>query len=752
MARGRKPKVPSEVKALIEKVTPVEEPIIEKVIEEPIEEVVEEWDFKKGDPTPFFDSRMSYELTGYKPIDGEHGLDFNPEWFMGARRTKEATGHYCSFKFQTKPYREFWSQEYIRCRDGMTVNGYTITGDNYYFINYYRLPNLASAEKAGGGRSIDFPDFLVKQYEYFHYIELCKQLRKNSIGLKARGVGFSEIGAAIAVNTYSVRPHSRSVIAAQQSGYIESTLSKCWLQLNYLDDETDGGFMKLRQKRDTALHKRASEITTDGVEIGWMSEIEGIIADKPNKIRGDRVDYLVYEESGSWPNWKKAFIQGDALVNIQGRRFGIKCAWGTGGDAGPALEGLSDAYYNPKKYEALPYRHNYTDTGETVITAYFIPAYTIVTEEGYVDHRGWTNPELGKKYYQDIRDSKATDPRELLIYAAEYCFTAEEALALEGDNIFNKILLSDQMANIKLYKSGPHVDVGTLEYDFRNHQHSEENIEGVRFVANANGKVQIIEHPIKDEDGNVPRNLYVAGIDGIDLGGEDTSEQTKDPSNFCVVVKKRTYGLSEPTYVCVYKDRPRTLEEAHRTCHKILQYYNCQAVLESTRMTTLQYFRKMKAENRYLMRRPRATQTDIQAGRSKQFGAPATETVIKHQIDLIAQYIEDYSQNIWFTDVIDELLRYSYENKRHFDIVAAMGMAELGDEELMGIVPKSLEESSQKFLEFGYWTDERGIRHKGIIPEEYKRRPQAPLTKMNYNDYQGPRTSDPRIIQKYISS
>lgn len=102
------------------------------------------------------------------------------------------------------------------------------------------------------------------------------------------------------------------------------------MQLSYLDDNTEDGMRKLRQVHDTAKWKRASSKTTDGVEIGWMSEIEGITADKPNKIRGDRTDILMYEESGSWPNWKKAFIQGDALIDIQGQRFGIKLAWGTG--------------------------------------------------------------------------------------------------------------------------------------------------------------------------------------------------------------------------------------------------------------------------------------------------------------------------------------------------------------------------------------------------------------------------------------
>ena len=119
----------------------------------------------------------------------KHGLDFDPAWYTEAKDTFMRTGHYCTYRFGTKPYNDFWTQEYIRCRDGMTVNGYTITGDNYFFLNYYQLMDLTSADKAGGGRLYDFPRFFVKQYEYFHYVELCKRLRKNAIGLKARGVG-----------------------------------------------------------------------------------------------------------------------------------------------------------------------------------------------------------------------------------------------------------------------------------------------------------------------------------------------------------------------------------------------------------------------------------------------------------------------------------------------------------------------------------------------------------------------------------
>ena len=174
-----------------------------------------------------------------------------------------------------------------------------MTGHNYFFLNFYKLPNLTNIKKLGDGRVEDFPEFYVCQYEYFHYIELCRVLGYNAVGLKARGLGFSEIGASITTNSYTCRKNSRTVVAAQKDGYVTATLDKCWLQLNNLNQNTEGGFKKLRQKHNSYLFKKASNVDRGGNEYGWKSEIEGIIADKPNKIRGDRTDILLYEESGS---------------------------------------------------------------------------------------------------------------------------------------------------------------------------------------------------------------------------------------------------------------------------------------------------------------------------------------------------------------------------------------------------------------------------------------------------------------------
>jgi len=57
--------------------------------------------------------------------------------------------------------------------------------------------------------------------------------------------------------------------------------------------------------------------------------------------------------------------------------------------------------------------------------------------------------------------------------------------------------------------------------------------------------------------------------------------------------------------------------------------------------------------------------------------------------------------------MIDELMRYSYENKRKFDIVAAFGICLLADEDMIGKVARPVGGVSKK-LSFGYTRNEMG--------------------------------------------
>jgi len=119
------------------------------------------------------------------------------------------------------------------------------------------------------------------------------------------------MNASIIANLYSVRKNSMGIIAASDSRKLTPTLEKVWNELSFLNDNTEGGFFKLRQVLDKQTEKRASHykvVKGQKIESGWMSQIVGIVADSPNKIRGYRTDLLIFEESGSWPSLKKAFI------------------------------------------------------------------------------------------------------------------------------------------------------------------------------------------------------------------------------------------------------------------------------------------------------------------------------------------------------------------------------------------------------------------------------------------------------------
>ena len=743
------PELPQEIKSIVQEVQEKQETLQQQLKEEikKDEQPTHKegiWDIKLDDPILYFDKRLSYELTGYRPITETEGLDFRPEWFTEARETFLKNGQYCSYYFGSKLFNDFWEEEYKRCKYGMTVNGYTITGFNYYFLNYYQLPNTEQ-DVAGDSRSIIFPRFFVYQYEFFHYFELCRKLRKNMTIMKNRGSGFSEIHASIFDNFFNCFKNSICLLTAFDDNYVKKTLDKINAGITFTDDNTGGGMLKLRQVINTATKKRASHykvVNGQKIETGFMSQVEGIVVDKDRKMRGDRVGFLFLEESGSNPILERSFIKAEELCTVGGNKIGIIAAVGTGGDAGANLEGLRKVYYNPEMFQVLPFYHNYTEDGEWVKTAYFIPAYISMNNSKFVGDRGEYLIEKQKSYYNERR-ATITDPKTLLDHKAEQCFTAEEAFAAEGVNKFNKLKIAEQIIAIRIKKQAPSIQRGYMEFIYNGPERKRENITGVRFKPNPNGPIRILEHPVWEEGSKkeIVNNLYVAGIDGIDIGQAETSAYTKDPSKFCTMIKRRVYGMSEPTYVAYYLDRPDDIRDAYKQTMALLWYYQAKANIEATRLSVLTYARDKKFAH-FFMRRPRACYGGDERRRSNnQYGTTATTAMIEHGTDLVASYVEDYCHNIWFIEFLEQLNLYTDENKGKFDMVAACQMAEVGDEELNDILPREQKKYNQEFQDIGYYKDEKGYTRFGIIPKNnINTRIQA-----NWDLYDGRNvTSDPR--------
>ena len=96
-------------------------------------------------------------------------MDFDPDWFREPALRKLATNKYTPYIAGSKTHRDWWVEQKNRCEEGYTVNGYRLTGDNYFWLNFYRLKtstvdDKGKKKKASAGRNMSFPSFLVFQY------------------------------------------------------------------------------------------------------------------------------------------------------------------------------------------------------------------------------------------------------------------------------------------------------------------------------------------------------------------------------------------------------------------------------------------------------------------------------------------------------------------------------------------------------------------------------------------------------------
>lgn len=659
-----------------------------------------DWDVKLDEKIEFFDREKTYELTHYRPIDMTNGLDFDITPFIQDALTKEKTGKYTEFRQGSKQYAEFWDERYRRCIEGYEVDGYRLTGDNYFWINFYRLISAKTGEEG-------FPSFTNVQYEWFHYVEMCEKLKLDCVALKPRGIGWSEMAASMGVCPYITLPSKTMFYTASSEDFVSAVLDKAWTQLDWLNLNTEGGFRKLRQAKNTQFHKRASKLTKDKTEFGWMSEIIGVVADNPKKVRGFRCHRLFYEEAGSNPVLQTSWVQGEALVTRVGRKAGTRFAWGTGGDSGPALAGLESLFTQPGTFGVLPYRHNFTPNKEYVLTGFFIPAYRMHFD--MLDDRGVTDEVAAKEMFEASREAKRTNPKAYLEYASEYCFTPDDALIRQGENQFNQALLAEQLSQIMIHKTVKEPTRGFLMGGNKDG----DRVNPIVFRPDMKGDTLVLEEPEKDENGQVMRNLYCAGIDSIDVGKNDSTGQG-DVSDFCIVIKKRVHGLKEPKYVAMYKGRPDDIRQAYSNALRMMEWYNCKCVVETTRTNIITYAREKKKIHLF-MTRPRATISNLKTN-TTMIGTPVPETVIRHYLEKIEEFVNDYAHTIGFVEIINQLLKYDYEMKRKYDIIAAMGMCELADEELYSAPIRPINEYKTEWRDIGYFRDATGRMHYGSIP------------------------------------
>lgn len=409
-------------------------------------------------------------------------------------------------------------------------------------------------------------------------------------------------GGSMLCRNFFLIPGSKSYVYASNKQYLtdDGILTKAWDYMDFIDENTAWG--KKRQAVNTSMRRRASMIVTDNfgnkIEVGYKSEIIGVsLKDNPDAVRGKAGMLILWEEAGTFPELKAAWQIARPSVEQDGVAFGLMIMFGTGGDEGPAVMTLREAFYNPKSYNCIGFENIWDDGIQSKECGFFIPQHTnldIRDETGkrlYMDEDGNTLHDKARQFILNLRKEElkeATSSQQIDRYVAEHSETPAEAFTELSGNIFPKKELQKQLARIRTNtKLQNHKQVGTLtlvngEIIWNVQKTGDITEFPLPKNSDPTGKIVIWEHPVKD----APFGLYIAGIDPYDHDQSGTNSLGS-----CFIYKRfQDFESYSDIIVAEYTGRPKTAEEFYENVRKLLIYYNAKAMVENQNTGLFTYF------------------------------------------------------------------------------------------------------------------------------------------------------------------
>lgn len=625
---------------------------------------------------------------------------------------------------------EWYEEQLKRCVFGYEYKGQRVTGDHYWMLNF--TPFLVAKKNSQGETTkefdINFP-YYAQMHDYlFKLIEEAHYTGKYFMLMGGRGFGKTYVALSLISKIYTLKPNSHGIVSASNSGHANEAFDKLRTMMDSIAEVHPT--LNLARIKDTqSLIQAGQEVVRDGVKYieGPKSKIQKVIyGDNPGVTRGGRPDIQLLEEIGDWSAGKgdlKSCIgasKGSWRVgSIQKCRVFMV---GTGGSV--SSDQARDLFLKPQAAKILAVQDfNMKKTGV------FIPSHYMLGGMGW-ERTGVNNNEASKEFLDTEREETKDDMEIHSKLVQEYPFTPEECFRKFGTNRFNQRKISEQWTKLNFELKDDKPERGFLEWV---RDKKTQAIKGVKWSLNPEGNIVIKEHPFRGDNGAESfQDLYVAGIDSIDQGNMD-STSTSNRSQLAMLVKKRLasgqyFKQTSNLYVAKYLGRSDDVRWDYEECLKLSMYYDAKVNIEYTKIGIVSYFREHKQFHR-LLKRPMVAMPSGGDGFEKRLGfdhntnligTTVTPNVIDHQDDKIKEYVEDFSYNIFFEDLLEQLRDYQREDRRKYDLVVAMGLCELADEDRLGIAATTKEAETVELELFGWTTDANGFKQKGVIKRKNK--------------------------------
>jgi len=621
--------------------------------------------------------------------------------------------------------REWYEEQYNYVLNGITINGKYWNPFIYHFLNFFYFPVQRRNPKTGLTYVLDEPNYaLFSRVDEYVFDKMWEAVNtgQHIVLMGSRGIGKSYWALSLIQRKYNFFPNTHAVISASIQEHVDTAwgyMDQCMIHFNKKHPA-------LRHKTvvDNTHMKRSGEIvkTDDGDEFrGYDSKIEKILYGKnPNKTRSKRPNIQLIEEFGAFPskglgNLKEVLAQSRGSNIVGGgimKNFVIMM--GTGGSV--SNDHAKEVFHKPASYGFMK-----VDEWEGRTTGLLIPVQYKMA--GTWEETGV--PDVKKALeLQEIEREKikeTNDPIAYNNYCQEFPQNLKEIFLKKGTNRFNQNKIASQINTIEDINSNiPRAMRGSFKY---NRDINTDRITGVRFVHDGIGPINMIEEVEPKVEGKAYENLYVIGLDSIDMGISD-SVNPNVGSKLAALVKKRIIdgrlydkGLKQNMYVCWYNERSMEVDDDYEQIMMMALYFRAKINIEYTRINIISYFRERHLHHMF-MPRPSIALGGDGIKKSNLVGTQVNDTLIDHQDYKIKSYVNDYCEQIYILPLLEQLRDYQREDRTPWDLVVAMGLCELADEEFIGKGAKLEQTAVTKGMKkFGYYTDKDGYKRKGTIPE-----------------------------------
>lgn len=615
----------------------------------------------------------------------------------------------------TLAYDDFWDEQDRRCLDGWKPKPYMpkITGRHYFYLNMCRINLL---KKGATRKQLDYPFYRELDRRLYDELDDAIKHKHGLIVGKPRRVGLSYFGAS--ASSYELLFYLRNKIgvAAGQEDKAQDFYEKVKGLLADIRPEYSAG-TSVTNKDEFRLSYWDLE-NKQKKEYGMQSSMYmKTMYANPSGFEGKELSLVIFEEAGLFEDIIAAYRATEPCFKEGGIQYGIPLIYGTGGDLDKGSKGYQAMWKKPEVYKLKKVLVTATD---------YFPGDGIPDEKtgkvvSFFDFRtGKTNAQAAYKHIMDER--KIAEGSEGFVKLVQsYPLKESEIFIKSTGGHLNRKKLNAQKARLDdcpyLRKKGTlewhTTDETTLKLISRAKNlkeidkiHLQRKSKVILREDDALGMVHTLMDPIDHH--RLPFKPDIAGCDSYD---DDVVEGTG--SLGATIVYRCFYSPTKPydMPIAYIKDRGTSDDddEFYSQSFRLCVYYDCEMLLEHTKVLIKNYFDGVGGYH-YLMAKPELEDYGYKSNAVNKVGFKLPNHYAANLIlRLLRSEVNKNFNNIWFEEILDDLIDYGEENS---DLGSAYGMCMVAKLDMFGDLSDGIEDDQNDVSVIdgmGYWTkDEYG--------------------------------------------